>query len=185
MAQILYMIAAVITIVGGIGAIVKNWEWIKNILAEWTRRGIKVIYVLPSHDNQEGTTLYLYLCGEEKSWLFPEHCHTNCNSCILAIKSLHYDPSYGSYSDRADYSEWMSQFPRPLSEEPLPTLVQLVGESRFRFGFYSDNDKPIIVFDSFKLKTEMAECLRKYRIKYDKKARKAIDRWKIKNRYPI
>ena len=183
MAQVIFIIAALFTILGGIFWVLKNWEWIRNTLAKWTCRGIKVIYVLASHDNQEGTTLYLYLCGEEKSWLFPDHCHTNCNSYILAIKSIHYDPSYDSYSDR-DWAEWMSQFVHPLSKEPFPYLVQLVGEYKFRFRFNSDNDEPIIVSDSFKIKTELTECLRKYRIKYIRKATKAIDRWKIKNRYP-
>ena len=189
-------IAAVFTIVVGImtgigiivkaiSTVVKNKEKIKGTFAEWTRRGIKVIYALVWYNNKETISLNLYLCGEEKSWLFSDPSEKNRSSYILAIKDVNYNLSYDTYSSQGNWSEWESQFPRPLSEEPLPTLVQLVGESRFRFGFYSDNDKPIIVFDSFKLKTEMAECLRKYRIKYDKKARKAIDRWKIKNRYPI
>ena len=184
MAQILYMIAAVITIVGGIGAIVKNWEWIKNILAEWTRRGIKVIYVLPSHNNQGTTTLYLFLCGEETSWLFPSFYHKSHDSYILAVKTIQYDPSYDSYSDQ-DSAEWMSQFVHPLSKEPYPYLVQLVDEYKFRLKFCSNNDEMIIVSNPFKLKTEMAECLKKYRIKYIKKATEATDRWQIKNRYPV
>ena len=186
MTQTLYIIAAIVTIVGGIGAIVKNWEWIKNTLAEWTRRGVKVIYIWVSYDNQETTSLNLYLCGEEKSWLFSDLSEKNRSSHILAIKTVHYNPSYNSYSDRGDImAEWESQCVRPLSEEPFPALIQLVGESKFRLGFYSDNDEPIIVPDSFKLKTERAECLKKYRIKYVKKATEAIGRWKIKNRYPV
>ena len=150
-----------------------------------TRHGIKVIYVWVSHDNQGTTNLYFYLCGEEKSWLFSDSSEKNRDSYILAIKGLHYDTSYDSWSDRGDtMAEWESQLVRPLSEEQFPALVQLVGESKFRFGFYSDNDKPKIVSDLFKLKTEMSKCLKKYRIKYVKKAAKLIDRWKITNRYP-
>ena len=70
MTQTIFIIAALVTILSGIFWVLKNWEWIKNILAEWTRRGIKIIYVLVSYDNQETTSLNLYLCGEEKSWLF-------------------------------------------------------------------------------------------------------------------
>ena len=190
MEQTVYITAAIFTIVVGIGAIVKaigaivkNKKKIKSTLAEWTRRGIKVIYVLVSYNNNETVSLNLYLCGEEKSWLFSDHCHANRNSCILAIKSIHYDLSYDSYSDR-DWTEWMSQFVNLLAKEPFPYLVQLVGEYKFRFRFNSDNDEPIIVSDSFKLKTELAECLKKYRIKYIKKATEATGRWKIKNRYP-
>ena len=79
----------------------------------------------------------------------------------------------------------MSQFVHLLSKEPFPYLAQLVGEYKFRFRFNSDDDEPIIVSDSFKLKTELTECLKKYRIKYVKKAAKPVDRWKIKNRYPV
>ena len=184
MTQTIFIIAALVTILSGIFWVLKNWEWIKNILAEWTRRGIKIIYVLVSYNNNETISLNLYLCGEEKSWLFPDHCHTNRNSCILAIKSIHYDPSHNSYSDR-DWTEWMSQFVRPLSKESFPYLIQLVDEYKFRFSFNSDNNEPIIVSDSFKFKKELAGCLRKYQIKYVKKAPEAIDKWKIENRYPV
>ena len=192
MEQTVYMIAAIFTIVAGIGvvvkaigAIVKNREKIRGTLAEWTRQGIKVIYIWVSHDNEETVSLNLFLCGEEKSWLFPNLCHENGDSFILAIKTVHYNPSYDSYSDRGDIlTEWESQFVRPLSKGPFPVLIQLVGESKFRFEFYGDNDETIIVSDSFKFKAELAECLKKYRIKYIKKATKASDRWKIKNRYP-
>ena len=75
----IFRIAAFFGIIGGIIAIfrvifwvLKNWELIKKKLAEWTRRGIKVIYVVVSHSNELGTaTLYLYLCGEETSRFFP------------------------------------------------------------------------------------------------------------------
>ena len=184
MAQVIFIIAALVTILGEIFWVLKNWEWIRNDLAKWTRRGIKTIYVLASHGNEEPTTVYLYLCGEEKSWLFPDHCHTNPNSCVLAIKSIHYDPSYDSHSD-SDWAEWMSQFVHPLSKDQYPYLVQLVGEYKFRLEFRSNDDEMVIVRDSFKFKKELAECLRKYRIKYVKKATEATGRWKIKNRYPV
>ena len=196
MEQTVYIVAAIFTIVAGIGVvvkaistIVKNNKKIKGTLAEWTRRGIKVIYVLVSYsNNNETVSLNLYLCGEEKSWLFSDPSETNRSSHILAIKTVHYNPSYNaynSYSDRGDImAEWEAQSVRPLSEEPFPTLVQLVGKSKFRFGFYSDNDETIIISDSFKFKAELAECLRKYRIKYITKAPGPINRWKIENRYP-
>ena len=188
-------IAAVFTIVVGImtgigiivkaiSTVVKNKEKIKGTLAEWTRRGIKVIYVWVSYDNQETVSLNLYLCGEDKSWLCPDPSDKDRNSHILAIKTIYYGPSYDSYSDR-DWAEWMSQFVHPLSKEPYPYLVQLVDEYKFRLKFCSNNDEMIIVSNSFKLKTEMAECLKKYRIKYIKKATEATGRWKIKNRYPV
>lgn len=190
MAQAIFIIAAIFTILGfgGIYGIVKNWNRIRTTLAEWTRRGIKVIYVWVSHDNEETVFLNLFLCGEEKSWLFSDFSKKNRSSHILAIKTVQYNPSYNlynSYSDRGDImAEWESQYVRPLSEDPFPVLVQLVGESGFRFGFYKDNSETIIFSDSFKFKSELAEFRKKYRIKYLKKAPKAIDRWKIKNKYP-
>ncbi len=183
MVQVIFILAALFGILTGIMTVLKNKEKIKSTLAEWTRHGIKVIYVWVSH-NKETVTLNLYLCGEEKSWLFPDPCPKKRNSQILAIKTISYNPSYNSFSDREDCSEWMSQFSHPLSKEPFPALMQLVGKSKFRFGFYSDNDETIIVSDSFKFKTELSECKKKYKIKYVKKASKAIDKWKIKNRYP-
>ena len=186
MGQIVSIITAIFTILGfgGIFGIIKNWDRIRTSVAEYTRRGVKVIYVLVSY-NKEGTCiLNLYLCGEEKSWLFSGSSAKNRDSYILAIKEVHYGPSYDTYSNREDWAEWEAQLTRPLSEEPLPALVQLVDKSQFRFRFNSDNDEPIIVSDSFKLKTELTECLKKYRIKYIKKATEATGRWKIKNRYP-
>ena len=79
----------------------------------------------------------------------------------------------------------MSQFVHPLSKEQYPYLVQLVGEYKFRLEFRSNDDKMIIVRDSFKFKKELTECLKKYRIKYIKKASEATGRWKIKNRHPV
>ena len=192
MEQTVYIIAAIFTIVAGIGvvvkaigAIVKNREKIRSTFAEWTRRGIKVIYVWVSRDNEETVSLNLYLCGEEKSWLFSDFSCENGNSYILAIKTVHYNLSYDSYSDRNDsMSEWESQIVRPLSEGPFPVLVQLVDESGFRFEFYRDNDETTTFSDSFKFKAELAELRKKYRIKYLKKASRAISRWKVKNRYP-
>ena len=65
------LVAGLITIFWGTVKFFKNKEWIKNTLAECTRRGIKVIYVLVGSHNDLGTTsLHLYLCGEETSWLF-------------------------------------------------------------------------------------------------------------------
>ena len=92
MAQAIFIIAALITILGGIFWVLKNWEWIKNTLAKWTRRGIKVIYVLVSHNNEGTIFLYLYLCGEEKSWLFPDPSEKNRSSHILAIKQVPLQP---------------------------------------------------------------------------------------------
>lgn len=191
MEQTVYVMAAIFTIVTGmgflvkaIGAIVKNKEKIKSTLAEWTRRGIKVIYVWVSHDNQKTATLHLYLCGEEKSWLFSGLSDKNRDSYILGIKIAYYNPSYNSHSDQ-DTEEWMSQYIHPLSKEPFPYLVQLVGEYKFRIEFRSNDDEMIVIRDSFKFKKELAECLRKYRIKYVKKAPEGTGRWKIKNRYPV
>ena len=165
----------------------KNKEWIKNTLAEWTRRGIKVIYILVSRNDHGSITLYFSLCvsREETSRLFPGSYHKSHESYIVAMKEIQYDPSYNSNSDRDDpIAEWEAMDVHSLSEDRLPCLLQLIGENRFRFEFYGDNDESIIVTDSFKFKDELDECLRKYRIKYIKKAIKPIDRWKITNRYP-
>ena len=109
MVQVIFVIAALITILGGIFGLIKNWEWIKNTLAEWTRHGIKVIYIWVSNDNQGSTTLNFYLCGEENSRLFSDSSEKNRDSYILAIKEIHYDPSYDSCSNRGDIlAEWES-----------------------------------------------------------------------------
>ena len=182
MGQIILIIAAIFTILGfgGIFGIIRNWNRIRTTLAEWTRRGVRVIYVLVSYNKKGTGILNLYLCGEDKSWLFSNFYHKNRDSYILAIKTVHYHPSYDSYSNREDImAEWNSQRVRLLSEEPFLSSVQLVGKSTFRFQFHSDNDEMIIVSDSFRFKTELAECKKKYRIKYVKKAAKPINRWKI------
>ncbi len=171
-----------ISLLGGIFSILKNWEWIKNTLAQWTRNGIKVIYVGVSHESPETATLLFYLCGEEKSWLFSDLTEKDRSSHILAMKSVYYDPSLSNWKDTT-WEEWLSQEVRPLPEEPFAVLVQLVGKTTFRFALHSD-DELITVFDSFKFKTEISECKKKYRIKYAKKAAKPINRWKIRNRYP-
>lgn len=188
MVEIILLIAALSTILSFfLFGLVKNWEWIRTTLTKWTRRGIKVIYVWVSHDEQqEIIILNLFLCGEEKSWIFPIISEKDRSSQILAIKEVHYGSSYDAYSSREDIlAEWESQMVRPFSVEQYPILVKLIGRSSFRFGFNSDNDESIIVSDSFKFKTELAECKKKYRIKYVKKEPKVINRWKIKNRYPI
>ena len=162
MAQAIFIIAALFTICGGIFWVMKNWKWIKNTLAEWTRRGIKVIYVWVSHNNKGTVFLYLYLCGEEKSWLFSGPCHKNCDSYILAIKKVRYGTSYDTYSDREDImAEWHSQVVHPLSKEKNPVLVQLIGKSRLRFEFNSDNGEKVIFSDSFKFKKELSEWFKK------------------------
>ena len=123
-AALFKIIVDLFKILGGIIGILKNKEQIKNTLAEWTRRGIKVIYVWVSHDDEETVSLNFYLFGEEKSWLFSDFSYENGNSYILAIKTVHYNPSYDSYSDRNDsMSEWESQIVRPLSAGPFPVLV--------------------------------------------------------------
>ncbi len=174
--------AALITILGGIFWIPKNWEWIKNTLAQWTRHGIKVIYAGVTHESPGTPDLFFYLCGEEKGWLFSDLTEKDRISHILAVKEIYYDPSLDNWKDTT-LEEWMSQEVRPLSEEPFAVLVQLVGKSTFRFALHSD-DELITFFDSFKFKTEISECKKKYRIKYAKKAAKPINRWKIRNRYP-
>ena len=73
MGQDIGVIAAVVTIVGGGGligiliGILKNKELIKSTLADWTRRGRKVIYIWAFHNQPGDVILYFYLCGEETS----------------------------------------------------------------------------------------------------------------------
>ena len=64
----------VIIIIGLIGSlitigtfIVRNREGLKDTLADWTRRGRKVIYIWVLHNESGDVILYLYLCGEETS----------------------------------------------------------------------------------------------------------------------
>ena len=183
------LIAAIVTIVGGSGiigvtiSVLKNKELIKSTLADWTRRGRKVIYFQVSHNKQRDVILHLYLCGEEKSWLFPSY-QENCKSYVLAMKIIHYDSSDDSYSYR-DRARWEEMIVHSLSEKKIPCLLQLISKYKFRFGFYSDNNELRIVSDSFKFKTELKACLKKYRIKYKRKAAEPIDRWEVTNRYPI
>ena len=178
------IILLLVAIVGGGGliGILKNKELIKSTLADWTRRGIKVIYFLVSHGTEGDVTLHLYLCGEETCRLFPTY-QKNCESYILAMKPIHYDFSHPSpyYSDRY-WSEWMAMFVHSLSEDEYPCLLQLIGECRFRFRLPNDNGERITVFDSFKFNTELNECLKKCEIKYVKKASNPQDRWKAKDK---
>ena len=184
MGQNLYVIAAVVTIVSGILSgivlIVKNRELVKTTLADWTRRGRKIIYFVASRSKRGDVILYLYLCGEETCRLFPS-TYENHESYILAMKQIHYDISYPSNSDRY-HSEWTAMFVEPLSEDEYPCVVELIGECRFRFRLPNDNGESITVFDAFKFKTELKECLKKCEIKYNKKASTPQDRWKAKDR---
>ena len=184
--QAIIILAALFTIFLGVGKVIKNWESIKNTLAKWTRREIKVIYVSISYNKDGTATLYLYLCGEETSRFFPGSYDKSHDSYTLAMKNIHYDPSNNDYNSNSDrnWAKWKELYIRPLSGEPFPCLVELIGEYRIRFKFCSDNDEPIIVTDVFNFKNELNECLRKYRIKYNKKATKLTDKWKITDRYP-
>lgn len=182
MEQHLFVIAAVFTIVGGGGliGILKNREGIKSSLANWTRRGRKVIYFLVSNNKQGDVTLYLYLCGEETS-LFYSSTYEDHESYVLAMKQIHYDTSYRFNSDRY-HSEWTAMDVHSLSEDEYSSLLQLIGECGFRFRLPNDNDERITVFDSFKFKTELKECLKKCEIKYNKKAPNPQDRWKARDK---
>lgn len=103
MGQDIVVIAAVVTIVGGGGimgiliGILKNKELIKSSLADWTRRGRKVIYVHISYGSQGGVTLYLFLCSEETSLFYPS-TYENHKSYVLAVKQIHYDTAWDSNS---------------------------------------------------------------------------------------
>lgn len=180
MGEIIIIIASLVTILLGISALFKNWKSIKNTLVEWTRTGIKVIYVSVSCDKDGTATLYLYLCGEETSRFFPGSYDKSHDSYTLAMKNIHYDPSNNDYNSNSDrnWAKWKALYIRPLSEEPFPCLVELIGEHRIRFKFCSGNDEPIIVT----FKDELKECLKKCEIKYLKKASKPQDRWKSKDK---
>ena len=177
---IIGLIGSLITIIFGIGAFVKNRELVKGTLADWTRRGRKVIYFLASHNERGDVTLYLYLCGEETSLFYPR-TYENHESYILAMKEIHYDTSYDSYSDRY-YSEWTAMFVTPLSKDRIPCVIQLVSENKFRFWLSNEIGEAVRTFGSFKFKTELKECLKKCEIKYDKKASEPQDRWKAKDK---
>ena len=177
---IIGLVASLITIFFGISAFVKNRKGFKDTLADWTRRKRKAIYFVVSHGKQGDFTLYLSLCGEETSLFYPS-TYENCEPYILAMKQIHYDTSYPSNSDRY-YSEWTAMFVKPLSEDEYPHVVELIGECRFRFRLPNDNGESITVFDAFKFKTELKECLKKCEIKYYKKAPNPQDRWKAKDK---
>ena len=69
-----------------------------------------------------------------------------------------------------------------LSEDEYPRLLQLIGKCGFRFRLSNDNGERITIFDTFKFKTELKECLKKCEIKYDKKALNPQDRWKARDK---
>jgi hypothetical protein len=176
------LIGSLITIFFGIREFPKLWRWLKKKYAEWSCIGIIVIYVEASHNQDAGgTTLYLYLCGEESYGLFPSHHDDNYESYVLAMKQIHYDVSYPSDSDRY-WAEWTAMFVKPLSEYSQTCLVKLIGECRFRFSLHNENDASKTVFDSFKYKTELKECFKKCEIEYDKKVANPQDRWKARDK---
>ena len=186
MGQDIGVIAAVVTIVGGGGligiliGILKNKELIKSTLADWTRRGRKVIYICASHNQRGNTSLYLYLCGEETSLFYPS-TYENCEPYILAMRQIYYHTFHRSYSDR-DHSKWRATLVNPLSEDKIPCSVKLIGKCTFRVKLPNDNGESITVFDSFKYKTERKECLKKCEIEYDKKVSTPQDRWKARDK---
>ena len=188
MGQDIGVIAAVVTIVGGGGligiliGILKNKELIKSTLADWTRRGRKVIYIWAFHNQPGDVILYFYLCGEETSLFYPS-TYENCEPYILAMRQIHYHTSYRSNSDRdTSIADWTAMDIEPLSEDEYPYLVKLIGECKFRFRLSNDNGESATVFDSFKYKTELKECLKKCEIKYVRKASTPQDRWKARDK---
>ena len=186
MGQDIVIIAAVVTIVGGGGligiliGILRNKELIKSTLADWTRRGVKVIYFVISYSKQGNVTLFFYLCGEETSWLYPG-TYRNNESYILAMKRIRYEISGRSYSNR-DWSDWTAMFVEPLSKDEFPCVVQLVSENRFRFWIPNELGQVRNVSDSYQFKTELKECIKKCEIKYVKKVPIPQDRWKSKDK---
>ena len=186
---IISLIGSLITIIFGIGAFVKNRELVKTTLADWTRRGVKVIYFFTSPNKQGDVTLCLYLCGEETSLFYPS-TYENCEPYILAMRQIHYHTSYRSNSDRdAPIADWTAMDIHLLSEDGYPCLLQLIGECGFRFRLPNEIVEAKTVSDSFKFKTELfkfktelKECLKKCEIKYDKKASTPQDRWKAKDK---
>ena len=195
MGQDIGVIAAVVTIVGGGGligiliGILKNKELIKSTLADWTRRGRKVIYIWAFHNQPGDVILYFYLCGEETSLFYPS-TYENCEPYILAMRQIHYHTSYRSNSDRDDpIADWTAMDIEPLSEAEYPCLLQLIGKCGFRFRLpnvigeaKTFSDKAKTVSDLFKFKTELKECLKKCEIKYVKKASTPQDRWKARDK---
>ena len=185
----IFLLAAIVTIVGGGGliGILKNKELIKTTVADWTRRGRQVIYIWTLHNEWGDVVLYLYLCGEETSLFYPSK-YENCEPYILAMGEIHYDTSYRSNSDRDDpIADWTAMDVEPLPKDEYPCLLQLIGECGFRFRLpnkIGDNEdgETKTVFDAFKFKTELKECLKKCEIKYVKKASNPQDRWKARDK---
>ncbi len=162
------VIGIMATLIGsGLIAIIKNKNDLRSTFSEWTRRGIKVIYIVVPRD-PETTSLWLYLCGEEKSWLFPNTFDKNRNSYFLAMKRIPYDEQ-----------GWQQMYIEPLCDrikEHPGHLVQLTGESKVL------NDEAVIVSDPFRFKDELSECLKKYKVKYCKGTFETCNRWKIECR---
>ena len=184
------LIEIVATVVGGlivaaIIAIIKNKGRLRRTLSKWTRRGIKAIYIQVPRD-EKTTTLWLYLCGEEKSWLFPNISDKDCNSHFLAMKPIYYDPD--GHRDEKYIAKWEQMDVQPLCDwmkEHPDHLVQLTGESKVLFAFsVADNDEMLTNCPRLIFKDELNECSKKYKIKYFRRLPKVIDRWKIEPRYP-
>ena len=186
MEQNLFVVAAVVTIVGGSGiigvviSILRNKELIKSTIADWTRYWRKTIYFVTSHSKLGDVTLYLFFCGEETSLFYPS-TYENCEPYILAMRVIHYDIFYPSNSNR-DHSEWRAMPVEPLSKDEYPCIIQFIGECKFRFRLSNDNGGSITDPDPYKFKTERKECLKKCEIKYYKKAPNPQKRWKSKDR---
>ena len=184
---IIGLVVSLITIFFGISAFVKNRKGFKDTLADWTRRGRKVIYIWAFHNDWGNVILYFYLCGEETSLFYPS-TYENCEPYILAMREIHYHTSHRSNSDRDDpIADWTAMDIHLLSENEHPCLLQLIGECGFRFrlpNVISANEIGEVktVSDSFKFKTELKECLKKCEIKYYKKASDPQDRWKARDK---
>ena len=182
----IFLMAAIVTILGGGGligiliGILKNKELIKTTLADWTRRGRRVIYIWALPNENTDVTLHLYLCGEETSLFYPS-TYENYEPYILAMRLIHYHTSCPSNSNRY-HAEWTAMDIQLLSEDEYPCVFQLIGECGFRFRLSNGNGERITHFDAFKFKTEVKECLKKCEIKYVRKASDPQDRWKSKDK---
>ena len=163
-------------------AIMRRKDWLRKTFSEWNRRGITVIYIAIPCDAKT-TSLWLYLCGEEESLLFPDT--KDRNSHFLAMKPIDYLPN-GCRDEIM--AKWERMLVKPLCDwikEHPNHLVQLVRESQVLLTFnVTDNDETVIVHDSFKFKDELDECLKKYKVKYCKRETEARNRWEIEPRYP-
>ena len=174
------------TLIGsGLIAIIQKKGWLGRTFSKWNRRGILTIYIAVPRDGKT-TTLWLYLCGEEKSWLFPNTSGKNRRSYFLAMKPIYYD-SHGHPDEYMAKWEQMDVGPLCDGMKKYPDhLVQLAGESKVLLTFSgTDNDETVIVHDSFKFKDELNECIKKYKVKYRKRETEARNRWKIEPRYPV